>query len=227
MMRLLLGVALASCILAAESAPKTRVLLVTGGHSHEISFYSIFDAAADLEVNVDPHPAAYSGDLRKRYDVVLMYDLIADLDDSRKQHLREFAESGKGIVALHHSICSFRDSWRWYTQELIGGSYLAKSSYRHGQTLRITPAAAHPIIRGIGPFEIKDETYKSMWISPNNQVLFKTDDATSDGPVVWISPYEKSKVVYVQLGHGREAHENASYRKLVRNAILWSAGRLE
>jgi type 1 glutamine amidotransferase len=227
MKRFLIALALASCLWAADNAPKTRVLLVTGGHSHEISFYSIFEGAADLDINVDPHPQAYSGDLRKRYDVVLMYDLVSDLDDSRKQHLREFAESGKGIVALHHSICSFRDSWPWYTQELIGGSYQAKSTYLHGQMLRITPAEPHPITRGIGPFEINDETYKSMWISPKNQVLLKTDDATSDGPVAWISPYEKSRVVYVQLGHGSEAHENVTYRKLVRNAILWSAGRLK
>jgi type 1 glutamine amidotransferase len=31
--------------------------------------------------------------------------------------------------------------------------------------------------------------------------------------------------VVIQLGHGKEAHENANYRKLVRNAIVWAAGR--
>jgi type 1 glutamine amidotransferase len=29
----------------------------------------------------------------------------------------------------------------------------------------------------------------------------------------------------VQLGHGEPAHRSAAYRDLVRNAILWSAGR--
>lgn len=35
-----------------------------------------------------------------------------------------------------------------------------------------------------------------------------------------------SHVVVIQLGHGREAHEKPNYRKLARNAILWSAGKL-
>ena len=39
-------------------------------------------------------------------------------------------------------------------------------------------------------------------------------------------PWEKSRVVVIQLGHGREAHENPTYRKLVRNATLWAAGKL-
>jgi type 1 glutamine amidotransferase len=33
-------------------------------------------------------------------------------------------------------------------------------------------------------------------------------------------------VVYIQLGHGREAHQNPDYQELVHRAILWSAGRL-
>jgi type 1 glutamine amidotransferase len=33
-------------------------------------------------------------------------------------------------------------------------------------------------------------------------------------------------VVYIQLGHDRNAHLNPIYKKLVRNAILWSAGKL-
>jgi hypothetical protein len=36
-----------------------------------------------------------------------------------------------------------------------------------------------------------------MSISPEVNVLLQTDDATSDGPVAWISPYAKSRVVYI------------------------------
>ena len=72
-----------------------------------------------------------------------------------------------------------------------------------------------------------DETYKKMWISPKVEVLLKTDNPTSDGPIAWVSPYNKARVVFVQLGHGRTAHLYPPYQQLVRNAILWSAGRLE
>jgi type 1 glutamine amidotransferase len=82
----------------------------------------------------------------------------------------------------------------------------------------------HPVVDGVGKFEINDETYKGMWFSPHITVLVKTDHPTSDGPLVWVSPCRKSRVVCIELGHGRMAHMNPDYRRLVRNAILWAAG---
>jgi hypothetical protein len=52
-----------------------------------------------------------------------------------------------------------------------------------------------------------------------------TADRSRVAGVAWIGPWEKSRVVVIQLGHGKEAHENANYRRLVRNAIVWAAGR--
>jgi uncharacterized protein len=86
--------------------------------------------------------------------------------------------------------------------------------------------AEHPVTAGLADFRILDETYGGMWISPKATVLLRTDEKTSDGPVAWVSPYPKARVVYVQLGHGREAHLHPSFRRLVRNAVRW-AGRRE
>jgi type 1 glutamine amidotransferase len=72
-----------------------------------------------------------------------------------------------------------------------------------------------------------DETYKGMWISPEVKVILETDEQTSDGPLAWISPYENSRVVYIQLGHDHQAHLHPAFRELVKRAVLWSAGRLE
>jgi type 1 glutamine amidotransferase len=37
----------------------------------------------------------------------------------------------------------------------------------------------------------------------------------------------RRRVVYLQLGYDRNATLNPSWQRLVRNAILWSAGRLK
>ena len=66
-----------------------------------------------------------------------------------------------------------------------------------------------------------------MWIAPTNTVLLATDHATADGPVAWVSAYKSARVVYIQLGHGTEAHRDAGYRALVRNATMWVSKRLE
>jgi hypothetical protein len=209
------------------------VLLVTGGHDHEASLYSVFEHMRDIRVNTNPHPTAFRADMQKKYDVVVMYDLVADIPEVEKKYLRQFVESGKGLVVLHHAIANYQD-WEWWWKEVVGGKYLLKdepslslksSTYKHDVDLRIEPVGKHPILQGLSSAWMRDETYKGMWRAPGTQVLLTTKHETSDEALAWVSPYQKSKVVYVQLGHGREAHENPWYRKLVRNSILWSAGR--
>lgn len=214
----------------AQRGP-VRVLLVTGGHDHEPSFYSIFEKQDGMMVNVDPHPGAYRTDLIPRYDVLVLYDLVQvdQIDAARREHLQKFVESGKGLVVLHHALCSY-NQWEWWWRDVVGARYLQKaegnmpaSSYKHDENLKITPVRPHPILTGIGTMHMIDETYKGMWMSSTNTVLLKTDNATSDGPVAWISAYQKSRVVAIQPGHGREAHLDPDYRRLVRNAIFWAA----
>jgi uncharacterized protein len=162
----------------------------------------------------------------------VLYDFSQELDDNGRKNLQDFLEGGKGLVVLHHAIADYQ-SWPWWYQEVVGGKYLLKpegsmpgSTYKHDEDLLVRPVGSHPITANIGPMHIRDETYKGMWMSPSNKVLLQTDNPTSDGPVAWISAYPKSRVVYLELGHDSAAHRNPAYRALVRNSILWSAGRL-
>jgi hypothetical protein len=210
-----------------------RALVVTGGHDYEPSFYSVFEGYGDLAwTHAVSNQAAFKSDLRKKYDVVVLYDFSQELDENGRKNLRDFLESGKGLVVLHHAIADYQ-SWPWWYQEVVGGKYLLKSegsmpgsTYKHDEDLLVRPVGSHPITANIGPMHIRDETYKGMWMSPNNKVLLQTDNSTSDGPVAWISAYPKSRVVYLELGHDSAAYRNPAYRALVRNSILWSAGRL-
>jgi type 1 glutamine amidotransferase len=215
-----------------EQSGGVRVLLVTGGHAHEISFYSVFEGREGMKINVDPHPAVFRTDPVPHYDVIVFYDLVQleDTDERRRKNLQKFAESGKGIVVLHHALCSY-NAWEWWWRDLAGARYLEKpdgsqpaSTYKHGEKLKIVPVGSHPVLSGIDAMEMVDETYKGMWMSTSNKVLLKTDNPTSDGPVAWVSSYEKSRVVAIQLGHGREAHLHPGYRRLVGNAVFWAAG---
>ena len=214
-----------------KAANATRVLVVTGGHDHDADFYSVFDDAM-IDAKVNPHPLAFTGDMRKRYEVIVLYDMIAELEPKKQANLKAFVESGKGIVALHHAVCG-NQNWPWWYNEVLGGRYLfeefagKKSSYIHDIEQTITPVGEHPITRGIKPFRILDETYKNIWIAPGVKPILQSNHPTSDGTVAWISPYDKSRVVYIQLGHDRNANLNPNYQKLVRNAIQWTAGKLQ
>jgi len=116
---------------------------------------------------------------------------------------------------------------------VIGGKYLLKpegdrpaSTYKHDVEMFVKPVAQHPIVAGLGPIHIRDEAYKGKWISPKVQVLLTTDHPDDDGPIAWISPYQKSRVVYIELGHDHWSHQHPAFRTLVKQAILWAAGKL-
>jgi type 1 glutamine amidotransferase len=208
-----------------------RLLVVTGGHDFPTSFYTLFEGRPEWRWTHAPsNEAAFAEDVVPRYDVIVFYDMPKDLSADGRRRLQAFAESGKGIVALHHSICSYQ-GWPFW-EELLGGRYLEsdapgqpKSTYRHDVELFVKTTGSHPIVNPIGPMQLVDETYKGMRISPKVTPLLQIDHPTGDRYVAWISPYAASRVVYVQLGHDERAHRSAAYRELVRNSILWAGGR--
>ena len=217
---------------ARPGRPPVRALVVTGGHDYETSFYSLFEGYQDLVwTHAVTNTEAFKSDIRASYDVLVLYDMSAHLDENGRANLRDFVEGGKGLVVLHHAIADYQD-WPWWYEDVVGGRYLLKpnggmpaSTYKHDEEIFVTPAMNHPITAAIGPMHLWDETYKGMWVRPDVKVLLKSDNPTSDPDVAWISPYPKSRVVYIQLGHDHAAHRHPAYRALVHNAILWSSGR--
>ncbi len=209
-----------------------RILIATGGHPHETSFYSVFEGYDDWLVMTDAHPNVFASS-RLRYDVIVFYDLQEQISEDAKKNLKEFAESGKGIVSLHHAIVDFT-GWPWWYQEVIGGKFYIKAEPGHPASVAkaniemiVRQDPKHPITRDIGPLHLWDEPYKGMWVRPDVQVILETDHPLADRQVAWVSPYEKSRVVYIQLGHDRRTHLHPTYRNLIRNAVQWAGGRLK
>jgi type 1 glutamine amidotransferase len=217
-----------------RAAGAVRALLVIGGHEHETEFYSIFGGYHDLDwINVDTSAGAFQHDLRKKYDVIIMYDFSRDLDDTCRQNLRDFVAADKGIVVLHHALLNYQ-KWNWWWEEVVGGRYRLDqegsdppSSVKLGQQIYVTPAEPHRVLTGVAPFHIVDEGYKNLWMSPHIRPLLTTDNPTSDHNLAWIGPCQTSRVVAIQLGHGHTAFDHPMYRTVVHNAILWAADKLK
>jgi type 1 glutamine amidotransferase len=214
------------------SADAVKALLITGGHDHEAAFYSLFSGCKEIDsLPVDTAANAFKKDLRRQYDVIIMYDFTRDLDDVGKKNLRDFVASGKGVVVLHHALLNYQ-AWTWWSEDVVGGRYRLRregespsSSVKNDQQIDVSPVGTHPVLKGIHPFHITDETYKNLYISNRIKPLLTTENPTSDTNLAWIGPCETSRVVAIQLGHGHSAFGHPSYRALVQNAVLWAAGR--
>ena len=218
-----------------------KLLVVTGGPTlrHQIdlvptSFYSLFMGYDDLvwdHASFDE--AAFQSEKLPGYDAILMFNRSDSISESSMKKLRQYLESGKGLIVLHHSLGSYND-WEWWWKDVVGAKYqmketdtVPKSGYKQGEIMKMIRQKDHALTKGIGDFSLNDETYNKLWISKKANVLYRTDNPNSDGPTMWISPFRYSRVVVIQPGHAALAHRDENYRKLIYRTIRWVAEKKE
>jgi len=209
-----------------------RLLVVTSGHSYPTAFYAMLDSLDGIEyTHAASHAEAFSRPLEQRYDAILFHDMHNATTEQTRARLKAFIEAGKGIVSMHHSIVDYTD-WPWWYEEVTGGKYFEKaieghpaSQYKEGVDFLVSPVKGktHPVLTGVGPLLIHDETYKNMWLSPRIDVLMETDAPGNDRPVVYIGPHAQARTVYIQPGHSAQTMRDPGFRRLLRNALIWVA----
>ncbi len=221
------------------AADTIAVAVVTGGHGFtEKPFLDMFrqDSAItfthialkdDSEIfeTIDLFP----------YDVVVLYNLTQKISEKRRANFLALMDRGVGLVVLHHAIANYAD-WPEY-REIIGARYFLKditengvtypaSQYEHGVDIAIhVEDVNHPVTRGVKDFQVNDETYKGYTLAPDNHVLLTTDNPKSERVIGWTRQYRQSRVCFFQMGHGDSIFGDASYRRLVAQAIAWTAGK--
>ncbi len=214
-----------------------RVLIVTGGHPFEHDpFFAMFKGLADISYREVVQPEAQKWfDPKKagQYDVMVWFDMWwGDVPDSTKENLLSLLKKGKPLVVLHHALNTYKD-WP-EADQIIGGEYYfnqrdghPESNYTIGARFKVEIVdPMHPITFGMKDFEVVDETYGLVEVSPDVKPLLKTDHPTSSKLIGWTHAYGRSPVVFIQPGHGPEIYRHPSYRELVIRSIRWAAGRL-
>ena len=215
-----------------------HALIVTGGHDFERQpFFAVWDSFEGVKYREVTHPEAndwYAPEQAASYDVLVLYDLNESITDAQKANLLALLEKGKGLVVLHHALADYQN-WAEF-EKIVGGRYhLAPwtkdgqpqpaSTFREGVDIKVRVAdAEHPITQGVTDITIHDEVYGLYTVLPGVHPLLTTDHPDSTPIIGWTNTYGRSRVAYLQLGHGRAAYENASYRRLLRQAVLWAAG---
>lgn len=227
---------LAFSAIAQKAPAPLRVSVVAGGGFFETSFFDMFGPYENFDTTLFPSDvAAFASDIRTRADVVVLINRSATLAEPARTNLRNFVESGGGLVIVNQALASYSD-WPWWYSEVTGGRYLSQpdgatpsSGFRLNEALIVSPVEAHPIVRRLEglPFHILDEAYKNVWMSQQNHVLLRTRNSSSDGPLLWIGPHPKARVVVHMLGYGHGAHLNLAFRHLLEDSVLWAAHRLQ
>jgi type 1 glutamine amidotransferase len=158
-------------------------------------------------------------------------------------HLRQFGElmkKGVGLACVHYAVEVPKDNGGPELLQWIGGYYEKEYSINPDWTAEFKSLPEHPITRGVKPFSIRDEWYYSIRFAPGQKgftpILKATPpDKTRGTPAAKEHPGREETVAWVLQRPdggrgfgltGAHYHENwgdDNFRKLVLNALLWTA----
>ena len=221
---------------AGDGKKAAKVLFITGGHDYDKENFDLMLAKLPMTYDHFEHPNAHAmlkSENIAKYDAVLLYDMPKELSDEAQRDFIAMLEKGKGLVVLHHAICSY-DHWPEYVK-IVGGRYhhypwmkdgveQPVSRYKHDVEMAVkVEDKKHPITKGVEDFLIVDEAYGGTEILPTVHPLLSTDNPHSGRLVGWTNKYKNSRVATLALGHDRVAWENPAFVKLLSQAVLWAA----
>ena len=213
-----------------------KLLIVTGGHTFSPTFFKQFDDMPGVTCT-----RAEEGDFKKgtasaydladllSYDAVLLYDFQLNITPDEQKHFLALFDKGTGLIVLHHALLSYQ-GWPEY-ERITGGLYLLdfkkygevlvpQSTYKGETEMAITVVdKSHPVTAGVSDFHITDEIYRGVHHPDDIHTLLSCEG----NPLVWTRDEKNSHVVSFIIGHGPGTWNNASFQKLLSNALHFVA----
>jgi len=241
-LRSLLCLALASvaswALAETPSVPLPKALLITGlgtsdpEHPKHILAHEFYNdeivraLEGTAQVTVTENLSSLNAQELSSYDLILNNSFLLEPSPEQLAALFQFIEEGGAYVALHAGLESFVNSPRYV--RMMGGRLVGHSppksftveTFEDGFGIERTTPWAHPIARGVKPFETHDERYVVQTNTDELEVIARAESH----PIVWWRPWHNGAALAFTLGHARESTQNAGYRQLLNNSVKWLLG---
>jgi len=229
------GLFAASQVLAQDSASNKPItaLIVGGGSSHDFQrWFGDADSATlremkGVEVTYTEETDSIVPQLAS-LDVLIVSNNKPFAQAATREAIMNFVNSGKGLVIVHAGMWYSWGDWPEFNRVLVGGG--ARGHDRLGEFEVEVTQPAHPIMQGVpATFAITDELY---YLEPDAAGTPIKALATAHSnrrnqtyPSVFVVEHPKARVAAIALGHDGRAHEHTAYKRLLQNAINWTARR--
>ena len=165
-------------------------------------------------------PAALNAANLAKYDALMIYANHTKIAPEQEKALLDFVAGGKAFLPIHSASFCFQNSEPYIA--LVGAQF-----QKHGTgefTAEITQPN-HPVMAGMKPFQVWDETYVHTKINPDDRtVLMERVDAAGREPWTWVRTHGKGRVFYTAYGHDERVWNNPNFHLLIKNALLWAVG---
>jgi type 1 glutamine amidotransferase len=165
-------------------------------------------------------------------DAIVLYTNPAAellLDAPHRDEFARLMRSGVGLVTIHWSSTVRQDNlerlgpaWLGY----LGGTWVSNVGLSGGKSTLQQLVPEHPIGRGWREYEIEDEYYLNPIVKDATPFLQVREKGGADVIVGWV--YERpdgGRSFATTLGHPYRNFQIEAFRKMLANAILWSAKR--
>jgi type 1 glutamine amidotransferase len=245
MMRLI-AYALAGCFLmlhagvaAAEEKPKTIVLFIGKDPDHPYGSHMYLHTCGMLGKCVELTPgveAAVSNGWPKDAKMlegvktIVVYASPAAemlLEGRHRAQVDELMKKGVGLVTIHWASSVNKNNFdrlgpTWLSY--LGGTWVSNVGLSGGKSPLKQLLPDHPVCRGWKEYEIEDEYYLDPVIKQAKPLLQVRDRNEKEVIVGWVfERRDGGRAFGTTLGHPYKNFEIESFRRMVVNAILWSA----
>jgi uncharacterized protein len=224
------GLLIAACVAQGrgriEAQAKNIEVLFLGHNSqhHNSAKYAPMLTAAlapdGINITYTPDPADLNAASLAKYDALMIYANHTKITTEQETALLDFVAGGKGFLPIHSASFCFQNSPAYIA--LVGAQFL-----RHGTgefTVEIVKPD-HPVMAGMKPFQVWDETYVHTKHNPDRVVLMERVDAEGREPWTWVRTHGKGRVFYTAYGHDDRVWSNPNFHLLMKNAVRWTVSK--
>jgi type 1 glutamine amidotransferase len=149
------------------------------------------------------------------------------LDAPHRETVDQLVAKGVGLVTIHWASTVKKDNLErlgptWLS--FLGGTWVSNVGLSGGKSRLERLAPDHPICRGWEEYEIDDEYYLNPIIEEAKPFLRVREKGGQDVIVGWV--YERpdgGRSFATTLGHPYRNFQIEAFRKMLVNAILWTA----
>jgi type 1 glutamine amidotransferase len=239
---MLLVLAFLCCAAVSQAQTPTRILFVGTNKDHGYGEHMYMEASTMLAKCVERTPGVeglvskgwpMDPKLKEKIAAVVVYSTPAAellLGGKDREEVESVLNSGAGLVTIHFASSINKENvprigplWLKY----MGGTWVSSnrdlSSCKAPLKLLIPD---HPIGRGWKEFEISDEVYLNPTLTDAKPLLQVNDRKGTDVVVGWVHErQDNGRTFATTLGHSYRLFEDASFRRMLVNGILWASGR--
>ncbi len=226
------------CQCASKSAQTSnasegiRTLIVGGGESHDFDkWFKEADSQILREDGLSTVIYTANTDSIVHYlpdmDVLYLTNNQPIADPNSREAIVDFINEGKGLILGHAALWYNWEDWPEYNQQIVSGG--SRGHDKYGEFDVTINDTNHPVTQGVDPkFTLQDELYyfKVDETGPGIEVLATASTEGNEGfPSVFVVKHPKARIVGLALGHDGESHDQEAYQTILRNALVWVAGK--